>query len=180
VPLAAATIIDSTYLEHILSVDVVIDFFKAIGLWDGVLHPWFDEFLPDSAVEKFVGEVVPALTPEDMGPTGFMLLFGLRRSAFKQKLLRLPQDGEWVWLFDILTAAPAPGPDPAFERRMLTRNRALFERGRSAGGTRYPIGAVEFCQHDWALHYGEVWTEFKGWKRRFDPDRILAPGPGIF
>jgi len=179
-PVAAATVTDSTYLEHILAVDVVIDFFKSVGLWEGVLHPWFDIFMPDSTIEEFAGDVIPSLTPEDVGPTGFMLIFGLRRSKFKQPLFRLPAEDEWVWLFDILTAAPAPGPNPAFQAQMLTRNRALFEEGRAAGGTRYPIGALEFNHADWALHYAEEFPEFKTWKRRFDPDRILTPGPGIF
>jgi cytokinin dehydrogenase len=179
-PVAAAAVSDTTYLEHILAVDVVIDFFKSIGLWDGVLHPWFDIYMPDSEIETYAGDTLSTLTPEDVGPTGFMLIFGLRRSAFRQPLFRLPEDGEWVWLFDVLTAAPAPGPNPEFEARMLARNRALFEKGREVGGTRYPIGAVEFDHVDWVLHYGEVWREFKRWKRRFDPNRILAPGPGIF
>jgi cytokinin dehydrogenase len=179
-PPEAAVVDDTTYLEHILAVDVVIDLFKSIGLWDDVMHPWYDMFLPDAVAESFTGEVIPTLTPEDMGPTGFMLLFGLRRSAFERRLLRLPCDGEWVWLFDILTAAPAPGPNPEFEARMLARNRALFEAARDLGGTRYPIGSVEFSRADWAEHYGEVWHDFKRWKRRFDPDGILAPGPGIF
>jgi len=179
-PVAAATVNDSTYLEHILAVDVVVDFFKSVGLWNGVLHPWFDMVLPDSAIEAYAGEVLPTLTPEDVGPTGFMLIFGLRRSAFGQELFRVPAAGKWVWLFDVLTAAPAPGPNPEFEERMLTRNRALFEKGRTVGGTRYPIGAVEFNHIDWVRHYADAWPEFKHWKRRFDPDTILAPGPGIF
>jgi cytokinin dehydrogenase len=179
-PVSAATSSDGTYLEHILAVDFVIDFFKSIGMWDGVQHPWFDMFLPDSTIEEFTGDVIPTLTPEDVGPTGFMLIFGLRRSRFEQKLLRLPACDEWVWLFDILTAAPAPGANPDFEERMMDRNRALFEQARLAGGTRYPIGSVEFKPVDWVFHYFEVWPEFKRWKRRFDPDGILAPGPGIF
>jgi cytokinin dehydrogenase len=179
-PVEAATVNDTTYLEHILAVDFVVDLFKSVGLWDGVLHPWFDMYLPDSKIEAYAGEVLATLTPEDMGPTGFMLIFGLRRSAFERKLFRLPRDGEWVWLFDVLTAAPEPGPNPEFEARMLARNRTLFEKARRVGGTRYPIGAVEFNHGDWARHYADVWSEFKQWKQRFDPDRILTPGPGIF
>jgi cytokinin dehydrogenase len=179
-PAAAAMVDDTTYLEHILAVDFVVDFFKSIGLWDGVMHPWFDMYLPDSEIERYAGEVLSTLTPEDQGPTGFMLIFGLRRSAFQRTLFRLPDDGEWVWLFDVLTAAPAPGPDPAFEARMLARNRALFEKGRRVGGTRYPIGSLEFSHADWVRHYADAWSDFRRWKHRFDPDHILAPGPGIF
>ena len=54
-------------------VDVIIEFFQAIGLFDGVLHPWFDVWLPKESVESYVGEVVPSLTPEDVGPTGFFV-----------------------------------------------------------------------------------------------------------
>jgi cytokinin dehydrogenase len=79
-----------------------------------------------------------------------------------------------------LTAAAVPGPDPDFEARMIARNRELFELARDLGGTRYPIGTLEFSRFDWALHYGDVWDDVKRFKRRFDPKHILAPGPGIF
>jgi len=171
---------DMPFIDFALRVDFVIDFFKSIGLWDGVLHPWFDVFLPGSAVEDYVGSVVPSLTPDDVGPTGFMLLFALKASKLNRKFFRVPRGDEWVYLFDILTAAPVPGPNPLFEQQMLARNRALFEQARDAGGTRYPIGSLEFSRLDWARQYGEVWHEFKRLKLRFDPDRILTPGPGIF
>jgi cytokinin dehydrogenase len=92
----------------------------------------------------------------------------------------VPSGGEYVWLFDILTSSAAPGPDPAFTTQMLTRNRTLFEKARALGGTRYPIGSVEFSHEDWRIQYGEVWEFFKAAKHRFDPDLILSPGPGIF
>jgi FAD/FMN-containing dehydrogenase len=145
-----------------------------------VLHPWFDVWLPEDEVETYVGDTLAGLTPEDVGPTGFLLLFPERRSAFTRPLFRLPNHGKYVYLFDILTAAPAPGPDPAFEAAMLARNRALFEQARDLGGTRYPIGSVEFDHADWEQHYGREWDDFRRAKRRYDPDTILGPGPGIF
>jgi FAD/FMN-containing dehydrogenase len=63
---------------------------------------------------------------------------------------------------------------------MLARNRRLFEKARSAGGTRYPIGALEFNQRDWKRQYGERWDDFVRLKQRYDPDNILSPGSGIF
>jgi cytokinin dehydrogenase len=51
---------------------------------------------------------------------------------------------------------------------------------RSLGGTRYPIGTLDFTQGDWRRHYGDVWCEFKQAKTEFDPRGILTPGPGIF
>jgi FAD/FMN-containing dehydrogenase len=113
---------------------------------------------------------------------GFMLLLPLRRSTLTRPLLRVPDRpaGDWIYLFDILTASTAPGPDPAFVAEMLDRNRRLFEEARAAGGTRYPIGALEVTSNDWERHYGPVWRQLVKWKQRFDPDNILAPGSGIF
>lgn len=173
-------ITNPTALEFALRVDQVIDTFRALGLWDGVLHPWFDVFLPDRTVDTYVEDVMADLTPEDVGPTGFLLLFPIRRSKLTRPLLRVPQCDDWVYLFDILTAAPAPGPDPAFQARMLERNRALFDKARRLGGTRYPIGSLPFTRTDWARHYGEQWPRLLALKHRYDPAGILTPGPGIF
>lgn len=178
---ATQTATEVSYVDYILRVDVVIEFFRQLGLWDDVLHPWFDVILPDDEVEGYVGDVVPSLSPEDVGPTGFLLLFPLQRSKLSRPLFRVPGGRqEFVWLFDILTAAAVPGPDEAFQSRMLSRNRALFEKARDVGGKRYPIGALEFDRRDWIRHYGRQWPEFARAKRRFDPSGILTPGPGIF
>jgi cytokinin dehydrogenase len=175
-----ASITDSSYLDHVLNVDVLVDFLKQIGLWEGVQRPWFDVFLSNSVIESYVGEVLPTLTPEDQGPTGFLLLFATKRSTLTRPFLRVPSDTDWVFLFDILTAAAMPGSDPDFVERMLRRNRELFEKARKLGGTRYPISAIEFSRGDWTRHYGDQWSRFLRLKQRFDPAGILAPGPGVF
>jgi FAD/FMN-containing dehydrogenase len=180
VPLADAQIQDAPYLSYIQRVDAGIDFFKSIGLWDGVLHPWFDMFLPSHSVERYVGEVVPDLTPEDVGPVGFMLLFALKASKLRRPRLRVPASQDWVFLFDVLTTASTPGPDPDFASRMLARNRRLFEKARRVGGYRYPIGSLEFSKLDWALHYGATADDVLRAKLKYDPHKILTPGPGIF
>ena len=175
-----ASITDSSYLDHVLNVDVLVDFLKAAGLWEGFQRPWFDVFLSNAVVERFVGEVLPTLTPEDQGPTGFLLLFAQKRSKLTRPFLRVPSNTDWVFLFDILTAAATPGSNPAFVERMLRRNRELFERARRVGGTRYPISAIEFNRGDWVRHYGDQWPRLVQLKHRYDPAGILAPGPGIF
>ena len=64
--------------------------------------------------------------------------------------------------------------------KMLARNRRLFDKARDVGGTRYPIGSVTFSHADWVRQYGDRFAEFRRLKDKFDPDRILTPGPGIF
>lgn len=177
---SSSTVSDSSYLDHVLNVDYLVDFLRQIGLWEGVQRPWFDVFLSESVIEQYVGEVLPTLTPEDQGPTGFLLLFAQKRSQLTRPFFRMPDSENWVFLFDILTAGAAPGSDPAFVDRMLQRNRMLFERARKIGGTRYPISAIEFSRGDWVRHYGDQWARFARLKERFDPANILTPGPGIF
>ncbi len=171
---------DSTYLQQVESVDSLIDFLISIGLFTTVVHPWFDVFLPDAKVESYVGKVLPSLTPADVGATGFVLLFALKHSKLKRPFFKVPSGGEYIWLFDILTANGVPGPDPEFATQMLARNRSLFEQARAIGGTRYPIGSLEFSHEDWRIQYGSSWDDFKRAKRRFDPDNLLAPNLGIF
>jgi cytokinin dehydrogenase len=182
VPAGSVAFRDMTYLEWELSVDALIDFFRAVLSWDSLIKPWFDVWLPERHVEQYVGDVIPTLTPADVGPLGFLLLFPLRRSKLTRPFFRVPDadGGDWVYLFDILTVSAAPGPNPAFISDMLARNRRLFEKARAMGATRYPIGALEFNRHDWQLQYGELWREFADRKKEFDPDNILTPGPGIF
>ena len=168
------------YLAFILGVDVLVDQLKAAGLWDGWQRPWFDVFLSNEVVEQFVGDVMPTLTPEDIGTTGFLLLFAQKRSKLTRPFLRVPESSDWTFLFDILTSASAPGQNQAFVDRMLARNRRLFEAARRVGGTRYPISAIPFNRGDWARQYDGVFSDLVHAKHRYDPDNILTPGPGIF
>ena len=181
-PPAAATRTDTTFLDYMLSVDAVIDFFIANLQWRDLIKPWCDVWLPESTIEQYVGEVLPTLTPLDVGPIGFMLMFPERRSRFTRPMFRVPPatGGDWVYLFDILSASPMPGPNLAYVEQMLARNRNLFERARELGGTRYPIGAVEFDRDDWRRQYGDFWEELVRRKEQYDPSNILTPGPGIF
>jgi len=182
IPASAATFRDMSYLDWELNVDRLIDFFRAAFQWDDLIKPWFDVWLPDRAVERYVGEVMQTLTPRDVGPTGFLLLFPLRRSKLTRPFFRVPDEdeGDWVYLFDLLTASATAAPDSGFIPEMLLRNRRLYEKARAVDGTRYPIGAIEFSRRDWQRQYGDEWEEFAERKRRFDPDNILTPGPGIF
>jgi cytokinin dehydrogenase len=173
---------DSGYLEHVLAVDAAVEAFRQFFAWDDLIKPWYDVYLPESTVEQNVGEVMAEITPRDVGPLGFVLVFPLRRSSFTRPLLRLPEpDGsDWVYLWDVLTTSAVPGPDPVYASQMLARNRRWFEAAREAGATRYPIGALEFSKQDWKQHYGPMWNTFRKWKQKFDPDNILSPGSGIF
>jgi len=171
--------VDMPYLDYQLSVDNLIAQLRAINMFEGVMHPWFDVFVPDSAMGDYVEDIVGSFQPDDVGQFGFVLFFPLLTSTITRPLFRLP-DEELVWLFDVLTARDVPGFDADFAANKRARNNTWFDMARALGGTRYPIGTMDFTPGDWRRHYGSAWKAFKQAKSEFDPNNILTPGPGIF
>ena len=163
-----------SYLDYALRVDAEVDAFRKAGLWDEVVHPYLDVFVPGRQIEPFLDGVFPSLTARDVGPAGYMLLLPLRRLSFTRPWLRVPDDDEWIYLFDILGSNAVVGRDAAFARDMLARNRRLFEQARALGGVRYPIGSLEFSAQDWSQHYGERYAELQQLRRHYDPDGVFA------
>jgi FAD/FMN-containing dehydrogenase len=154
-----------------------VEYLESTGAWYDP-HPWWNAFVPDSAVDALAASVLAELTQEDVGPTGVVLLYPLRRALLGTPLPRVP-DEPVVFLFALLkTATPAPGvPDNA---AMVAANRALYERVRDAGGFQYPVGSVPMDRADWRAHFGPVWEGFAAARAAHDPAGILAPGQGIF
>lgn len=168
------------FLPHVSRIDDAVEQLRSALDWDRRPKPWYACWLPESTVERYVGETLAELTPDDVGDGGFVLLYVQRRSALTRPSLRLPAgDSEWVYLFTVMTAGP-PEAGGEFAERMLRRNRRFYERARDLGGVRYPIGSVPFTPDDWRDHYGDRWPHLVALKQRYDPDGILTPGPGVF
>lgn len=168
---------DATFEDHVFRVDAQVGMLERTG-WSAYEKPWFDVWLPRSRVAGYVAEVVPEVGLDEVA-AGFVLCFAKRRSQLTNPTFPYPEnDGEdWVYLFDILGASPVPGSGAAG----LARNRERFERAREAGGTRYPIGALEFSRDDWRRQYGERRYEaLRAVKRRHDPAGILGGGIAMF
>ncbi|GCD97006.1 FAD-binding protein [Embleya hyalina] len=172
-----ASVVDLPFAAYLERINNVID---ATSGYERLVKPWFDVWLPDSTIEGFVGAVLPTLTPEDVGPSGFLLLFPQQRAKLTRPFFNVPDSNTWVFLFDILTSSPTDTPPAGFASAMKARNRTLFDRARAAGGTRYPIGTLDFDRADWKRQFGARWPELVRRRQRYDPDGILAPGVGIF
>jgi FAD/FMN-containing dehydrogenase len=171
-------------------VDSQIAFLQSIGLND-VPHVWGDVFLPASQTPAFIQSSLAALTPADLGPAGFVLLFPVRNVSFDDDgvsgsgderaptplAFRLPRERN-VFLFDVLTQGFFG--DPNYAPTQLAKTRARFEAARAVGGTLYPIGSTPMSKTDWAVQYGVAYPLLLTAKRTFDPAGILTPGPGIF
>ncbi|HKY89642.1 MAG TPA: hypothetical protein VJM11_01330, partial [Nevskiaceae bacterium] len=124
---------------------------------------------------------VQSLHFDDVSEAGLILLFGLQRRHLRRRLFKKPEGSEeWIFLFDILTSAPAPGANAAFVEQKLARNRRLYEEARALGGKVYVISALHMQASDWVQEYGANHREVAQLKQRFDPAGILTPTPGVF
>jgi len=170
---------DLTYLEHVEGPTTMIDTARADG-WDDRVKPWFDLWLPDTTVERFVGPVVESLTTEDFAggpPHSFVLLFPQRTAEFRRPMFRVPRSSDWIWLFDILGASPAA---PGLVARMTERNARLERRGLELGGVLYPIGTSDWTPRRWREHFGEQWERLVNLRRSYDPHGVMTRGVGMF
>jgi FAD/FMN-containing dehydrogenase len=137
--------------------------------------PWINLFLPDSAVDSYVSDVLATTAPSDVG--GVVLLYPVPRSLIRQPFVRLP-DSPVVFLLALLRAVSPP--DDAETQRLIAVNRSQYDQAVGVGGTHYPVGAVPLTPADWRAHFGDQWPAFRAAKRRYDPRHVLAPGQGIF
>ncbi|KAB8319070.1 FAD-binding protein [Tolypothrix campylonemoides VB511288] len=166
---------DKIYFDFLNRLSPTVAFLQSIGVWSNP-HPWINLFVPGTAVEQYISEVVSILTLADTGNSP-ILLYPVKTDRFTLPLFRVPNE-QIVFLFAILRTAPSD--DDTTSARMLADNRRLFERNRDLGGTRYPVDAIAFSQEDWQQHFGSVWSRLVNAKRRYDPDNVLTPGQGIF
>ncbi len=173
----AEEVTDLAYFDFLDRLAPGVAYLRSTGEWYDP-HPWWNVFLPDGAVDSFVSSVMADLEPEDIGPSGVILLYPVRRQVLRTPLLRVP-DEPLVFLFALLrTASTDRGARPVEE--MLAANRSLYEQVRALGGTQYPVGSIPMGPGDWQAHFGPAWTALADAKRRYDPRGILTPGQGIF
>ncbi|MEO8181021.1 MAG: FAD-binding protein [Deltaproteobacteria bacterium] len=167
--------VTQSYLDYVFRLDPLVEFLISIGVW-GFPHPWLDLFVPASVASSFVGDVVSSLTSADTGG-GPVLFYPVNSRRIRRPFFRLP-DERRCFLFSLLrTADPSV---PSSVTQMLADNRDIYDRLVQVGGTRYANGALAFDARDWRRHFGEQWRALVEAKRRYDPDRILTPGQGIF
>jgi hypothetical protein len=169
---------DMSYYDFADQLAPAVAFLESTGEWFDP-HPWWNMFLPGSATDAFVSGVMTGLTEADIGASGVILLYPLRRALLRTPLLRVP-DEPVVFLFSLLrTAAPDSGGAISADA-MLSANRALFEQARQLGGYEYPIGSIPMTRRDWQAHFGPQWAFLAAARERYDPGGILTPGQGIF
>jgi FAD/FMN-containing dehydrogenase len=164
---AAVEITEMPYFDWLNRIYEVVQQLIALRL----PGPWLNVFIPDQAVSEYVRDVLATTSPAD---AGVALLYPFRRELVDEPFVRLP-DSPVVFLLALLRAA-----NPPEIQRLLTKNRAEYDKAVEVGGTHYPVGAIPLTPADWRAHYGARWPAFRATKRRYDPRHVLAPGQGIF
>ncbi|WP_370369610.1 FAD-binding protein [Catenulispora sp. GP43] len=170
---------DVAYADFINQLAPVVAFLKSTGEWFDP-HPWLNLLVPDADADTFVSTTVAGLTADDIGASGLVLVYPVPTQKLKEPLLRVPRDGEFAFLFSILRTA-SPDTDALPASAMLAANSVLYHDNQSLGGTQYPVGSIPgLTARDWRQQYGGQWPFFAAAKHRYDPQRILTPGQGIF
>ncbi len=133
-------------------------------------------WIPASATKDYVARIL-AMSSDVAGVDLFSFWpFNTRR--FTRPLLKVPNEeiAFSIWLF----RSVAPN-DPAALSAMLESNRSLLQQMIAVGGKDYRQYGMVRSQAEWAEHFGpDVWRRFSGAKKKFDPNNVLTPGPGIF
>jgi FAD/FMN-containing dehydrogenase len=168
-------VMEVTYFEFLHRLVPQLAAVERAGVY-GRPHPWCDLLVPASRLQEFLGEVLEEVAPAELSSYFPVLLYPFKRERLTRPLFRVP-DEDTFFLVDILRTA---SPETVDAARMVAHNRRLFERNRSWGGTHYAISAIPLSPEDWRRHYGSAWEGFAAAKRRYDPDQVLTPGPGIF
>jgi FAD/FMN-containing dehydrogenase len=140
-------------------------------------HPWLTTFVGDAEVESVVSGELATLTPADLGTFGQVMLSAFRRQAVTSPLLRLPAD-DLVYGFNLIRLPTTN--DAIAADRLVTANRAIYERVQAAGGTLYPVSAFPMSRDDWHRHFGSAWGALRDAKQHFDPGDVLTPGYEVF
>jgi len=102
-------------------------------------HPWWNAFLPDSAVDGFLARVLDHLTPATLGASGLVLTYPIHTAPLRTPQFHVPAEPV-VWLVALLRTAPPD--DSATLANMVADNDYWYGEAVKAGGTVYPIGTL--------------------------------------
>lgn len=169
-----AQVVPMPQLDHLDRLAQLERALRGNGQWR-LPHPWLSTFVGDGRGEDVVASEPDRLVPSDPGPFGQVTVSAVDRGAITAPLLRLP-DGELCFAVDLVRIpATAEGAD-----RLVTDNRAAYERVRAAGGTLYPPSALPMSRADWREHFGPAFAGLGAAKRQHDPACVLTPGYEVF
>jgi FAD/FMN-containing dehydrogenase len=128
--------------------------------------PFLAVWIPASATKDYVARILP-MSSDVAGADSFSF-WPLNARRFKRPLLKVPDE------------EIAPN-DPTALSAMLASNHSLLQQMTVVGGKDYRQYGMVISQAEWVEHFGpDVWRRFSDAKKKFDPNKVLTPGPEIF
>ena len=173
---SAAQLSTLSYFNYLNRLVMLEQLLRSNGQWV-YPHPWLTLFVGNSQVESVVSGELAKLTLVDLGTLGQVVLSAFRRQAVVSPLVRLPADN-LVYAFNLVRIPTTD--DTATADRLVTANRVIYERVRTAGGTLYPVSAFPMSRKDWRRHFGSAWEQLYDAKQNFDPGDVLTPSYEVF
>lgn len=133
-------------------------------------------WIPASATKDYVSPILAMSS--DVAGVDLFSFWPLNTRRFTRPLFRVPNEEIVfsIWLF----RSVAPN-DPAAVSAMLASNHSLLQQMTVVGGKDYRQYGMVLSQAEWVEHFGpDVWRRFSDAKKKFDPNKVLTPGPEIF
>jgi FAD/FMN-containing dehydrogenase len=138
--------------------------------------PFLAVWIPASATKDYVARIL-AMSSDVAGADSFSF-WPLNARRFKRPLFKVPDEEIFFSIWMIRSVAPN---DPAALSAMLASNRSLRQQMTVVGGKDYRQYGMLIPQAEWVEHFGpDVWRRFSDAKKKFDPNKVLTPGPEIF
>jgi cytokinin dehydrogenase len=136
-------------------------------------------FIPGPVARALTEEILVEMSNSTFGPSGFTVA-SLNLARFHHPLFKLPAGtvAFSLWIFP----RTVPAGEASAYAAMTAETRGLFERMSAVGGKCYIAhSSIRLSPAEWEDHFGpDTWRRLSEAKKRFDPNHVLTPGPGIF
>ncbi len=138
--------------------------------------PFLAVWIPASATKDYVAQIL-SMSSDVAGADSFSF-WPLNARRFKRPLFKVPDEEIFFSIWMIRSVAPN---DPTALSAMLASNHSLLQQMTVVGGKDYRQYGMVISQAEWVEHFGpDVWRRFSDAKKKFDPNKVLTPGPEIF
>jgi hypothetical protein len=138
--------------------------------------PFLAVWIPASATKDYVARILP-MSSDVAGADSFSF-WPLNARRFTRPLFKVPDEEVFFSIWMIRSVAPN---DPTALSAMLASNHSLLQQMTVVGGKDYRQYGMVISQAEWVEHFGpDVWRRFSDAKKKFDPNKVLTPGPEIF
>ncbi|XP_058729393.1 cytokinin dehydrogenase 3-like [Vicia villosa] len=147
---------------------------RAQGLWD-VPHPWLNMFVPKSRISDFDEGVFKGIILKQNITAGLAIVYPVNKTKWDDNMSAVTPNEEIFYVVSLLRTTK-------FDKleEFQIQNQQIIQYCKDVG-----IGMKQYLpqketHEEWVEHFGQKWEVFEKRKARFDPNKILSPGQGIF